>query len=348
MFRLAVVALVLGVTAGCMLAGTSVTGDPRTIDITRIAKVMVSPGTSKVLGTVRIPQALLTGSGATSPNELVTVSGATLRLVNEHGAAIASTQITDADGVFSFSEVPLGVSMTLEAEVPVNGKTLRLAKLIRPTEALTCAHVDLATTLLANKLLSTVPLLASDPGLEGADLYNLYMPLRLEDVESHVRTTLRQGLPTSVDDFITQLTQGDAASILNQMAQHDSKLVTDYQNIFERPDSSLVIDLTTSAVGTNSIGANARNLVFGVLTFKVTGAPEGAARIEYWAKAATQQKVAESTKTDTWEATLNSWNLPDGDYTIDTIAILGNGKKVLVGKSYLQIQNTIANFCPLP
>lgn len=336
--------------SACTPAGVSLSSGERSIDITRIAKVSVVPGTSKVLGTVRLPRAIVDGKSNGLLDDLVTVPGAVLRLVDENRQLIANTTsvTSDAGGVFAFPRVPLGTSMTLQAEVNLHGKTLRLSKVLRPTEALTCAHVDLATTLLADQLLSASPLLERDEALEGADLYNLFIPSRSLDVEAHVRSGLKQRPSGSLTDLLAKLTQGDTASLLGELAQQDSTLTPAYMNIFERPDSSLAINIRTSAIGTNSIGIEKRNLIFGVVTFKVVGAPANTARMEYWAKSTSQQKVAESTIRETWEASLDTWTLPDGDTTLDTVAILDNGKKVLVGRSYLSIQNTIANVCPLP
>jgi hypothetical protein len=344
-----VIGTLIGLTA-CQPAGVSVSSGERSVDLTRIAKVVVAPGASKVLGTVRLPRAIMNQESAGKLDDLVMVPGTTLRLVDEQGTPIAGTssQLSDTGGGFAFSHVPLGVSMTLEAEVAVGGKTLRLKKLLRPTEALTCAHVDLATTLVADQLLSASPLLAPDAGLELADLYNLFLPSRLLDAEARVRRNLQEETPGSLDGLLTRLSQGDASPKMGELVLRDPGLTTAYMDIFERPDSSLAINIKTSAIGTNSIGVENRHLIFGVISLKVVGAPNGTARIEYWTKSDTQRKIAESTTPGTWEATVDTWTLPDGNTTLDTVAILDSGKKVLVARSYLTIQNTVANVCPLP
>lgn len=346
---LLLVALLASLTS-CSPSGTSVASGERSVELTRTAKVLVAPGTSKVLGTVRLPRAILNGETSGSLGDLVMAPQAALRLLDETGSPFPDTggKTTNASGEFDFPRVPLGVTMTLEADVPVGDRTLRLRKVLRPTEALTCAHVDLATTLVADRLLSPTPLLAPDPGLAGAELLNLFVPSRTLETEALVRSALAQGPSASLGGLVTDLTRGDTSAKLEELAQQHPGILAAYMGAFERPDTSLEIRLRTSAVGTNSIGIETRHPLFGVASVTVLGAPAGTTRMEYWAKSDTQRKIAESTAPGSWEATIDTWTLLDGDVTLDTIAILDSGKKVLVGRSYLRIQNTVASHCPLP
>lgn len=335
--------------SGCQLGTQFLTndaGEKPGLEVKRIAKVTVSQGTSKVLGTVRLPSSLL-GSG-TSLDQQRFVAGARLELLDRHGQPISGTSVATSDegGVFSFPTAPLGVSMVLRAQVAVGGKTLVLKKLLRPSEALTCAHVDLATTAIADKLFSGHPLLLADPGLDGADLFELFNSTRLLDAESLLRSQISQAPPPTIQEVQDALAAGNTASIFDVLAPAIPGFTTAYQALFDRPDSSLGFHIT--AVGTNSIGTLDRTKVFGVITFKVVHVPEEIVRVEYWAKSDKQIKVAEATASPDFEATLDTWTLKDDEYTFDTIAVTDKNRRRLLGQTFVTIENTIGNHCPLP
>lgn len=335
--------------SGCMVGNqTGLSGFGRTgLEVQRVASVVVSEGTSRVMGTVRLPASLLDGTGASLDAPTFVTSGR-LTLLDADGQPIPQTEPAevDAQGGYSFPAVPLGVSMVLRAEIPVGDRTLVLKKLIRATDALTCAHVDLATTLVADKLFSATPLVKPDPGLAGADLFELFHPARLLGVEAHFRQRLDLAPPPSLEDVRDALVAGDTSGIFNLVEPLATGSGDAYHDMFERPDSSL--DIRISAVGTNSVPIKERPKVFGVLRFKVLNAPEGIARIEYWAKSSRPEKVAEASDTPDFLATWDSWTLPDGDYTFDTIAVFENNRRRLLGQTFVRIENTIGNHCPLP
>lgn len=236
--------------------------------------------------------------------------------------------------------------MVLRAEIPVGDRTYVLKKLLRPTEALTCAHVDLATTVVADKLLGTHPLVKPDPGLMGADLFELFHPARLLGVEAIFRKRLDKAPPPSRDDVRDALTVAQTSGIFDLLEPLTSGGGDAYHGMFDRPDSSL--DIRISAVGTNSIGVKERPTVFGILRFKVMGAPAGTARVEFWAKSDRQEKVAEGTASPDFTASLDTWTLPDGEYTFDTIAVSETNRRRLLGQTFVRIENSIGNHCPLP
>lgn len=340
--------LALGLS-GCPLANqTGLSGNGgASLEVQRIASVVVSEGTSRVMGTVRLPASLLAGTGDTLEGLAFATEGR-LELLDASGQPISQVAAVnvDAQGNYAFPAVPLGISMLMRAEIPVGGQTLVLKKLIRPTEALTCAHVDLATTVVADKVMAAQPLVKHDPGLVGADLFELFHPARLLGVESLFRQQIALAPPPGIDVVRAALVGADTSALFDQLEGMRAGAGDAYHDMFDRPDSSL--DIRIAAAGTNSIGVKDRSKIFGIIRFKVVNAPAGTARVEFWAKSKSQVKIAEGTASPDFAATLDTWTLADGEYTFDTIAISESNKRRLLGQTFVRIENTIGNHCPLP
>ncbi|MNX74006.1 hypothetical protein D3C86_1054240 [compost metagenome] len=347
--RRPLVAVLAALLLGCQSANLTATNKANQpgLAVERIAQVVVSDGTSRVMGTVRLPASLL-GQGGERFDLPRGIAAADLTLLNAAGQPIPSTATvqTDAAGAFSIPAAPLGVSMVLRAQVQVNGRTLTLKKLLRPSDALTCAHLDLASTVIADKVLSTRPLLVPDPGLVGAELFELFNPFRLQEVEKSLRRRIDQAPPPGVSEVADALAMGDASQVFDQLVAGSAEITDAYQGAFERPDSSLAIRI--AAVGTNSLGVKERPVVFGVLRLRVLNAPADVARVEVWAKSDTQIKVGESAVGPDFESTFDTWTVPDGDYTLDTIVVTTANRRKLLGQTFVTIQNTLENLCPLP
>ncbi|HEY9898170.1 MAG TPA: hypothetical protein V6D00_03205 [Pantanalinema sp.] len=347
--RRSLVVTLLALLCGCQPANMTATNKASQpgLAIERIAQVVVSDGTSRVMGTVRLPESLL-GQGGDRLDSPRGIAGAELTLLDASGQPIPNTATvrSDAEGLFSIPSAPLGVSMVLRAQAVVGSRTLTLKKLLRPSQALTCAHLDLASTVIADKLLSAQPLLVLDPGLVGADLFELFNPVRLQEVEKLLRRRIDQSPPPGVAEVGDALAAGDTSQVFDLFAAGSLDITNGYQDVFERPDSSLVLRI--SAVGTNSVGIKERPVAFGVLRLKVFNAPEGTTRVEFWAKSDRQIKIGESAIGPEFESTFDTWSVPDGDYTFDTIVVTTSNRRKLLGQTFVTIQNTLENFCPLP
>lgn len=331
-------------TAGC--PGSSL--ENAVLDITRVAKVSVDQGTSKVMGTVRIPAGALDAQ-ASDPQRWVFVEGATVAVADANGNPVAglSSVRTDASGAFSFDGVPRGVSVRVRVSVETGDRTYRMQKLLRPGEPLTCSHVDLATTVVADKLLSASPLLQQDPGLQGADLVELFKSEALEDVETSVRRWI-VGNPLDPEVWRVGLSQGGLAARLEAIAQQVPGLSQAYHDAFERADSSLTVKI--AAVGTNTVGqAPDIPSVSGILTFQVSEAPAGTERVEYWMLGnGVRQKVAEGKEGPAFKETFDSWGLPDGSYSLAPVVVGRDGSRQMLNNYRLMVDNSVATQCPLP
>ncbi len=331
-------------TAGCPGAAPELAA----LDITRVAKVSVDQGTSKVMGTVRLPAGAL-DTLATDPQRWVFVEGATVALEDGSGNPFPglSRVRTDASGAFSLDGVPRGVSVRVRVSLEAGDRIFRMQKLLRPGEPLSCSHVDLATTVVADKLLSGSPLILHDPGLQGAELVELFKPEALEDVEATVRQWI-VGNPSDPEIWRAGLSQGGLADRFDAIAQQVSGLAQAYHGVFDRADSSLTVRI--AAVGTNMVGqAPDIPSVSGILTFQVSEAPAGTERVEYWMLGnGVRQKVGEGTEPIAYKVTFDSWGLRDGSYSLVPVVVGRDGSRQMLNNYRLMVDNSVATQCPLP
>lgn len=316
----------------------------RGIEATRIAKLITDNGTSTVMGSARLPALLV--EQVPTPGSAILLPASPLRLVDAQGAPIpdVASISTDAEGSFSLPNVPLGRSAVAEVVGLLGGRKVILHKYLRPTQSLTCAHADLATTLAADKLTSDHPLVTPDPGLEGAELFELIDPAKLLAVESRLREILEND-PLERDACRQALAAGDTSALFDALVQRYPDLAALYQGSFERPDSSLGIRIT--AVGSNRAtipGADER-VVMGVLNLKAEGLPPETVKVEYVLNG---QKVAESAASPSWEAVLDTWDHPNGPYTLSTVAVASDGRREAAIRTYMLIRNALDLHCPLP
>jgi hypothetical protein len=316
---------------------------PASLAVERMAKVVVSNGTSRLMGSIRMPAPLLHHPGL--PSQLDLVPDATISvLTGQTQLGPDAKAIAVSGGQFIVKEVPVGGPLLLQATVQASGYSFVLKKLLHPSEALTCAHMDLATTLVADQIMSASPLLTPDDGLSGADLIQLFDIARLEQLEAKVRARIPDKYATLIG-LPAALTAGATAPYLAKIIGDDPTLVSQYQAVFDRPDSS--VNIRIASVGTSSVRTGDRAPVFGVLHFKVTGADPDAQRIEYWLLQQSQQKIGESTVGPSFDYTFDTWGTANGDYSLDTVEVTPKRRKLL-GVTPISIQNGVPSFCPLP
>ncbi|MBO9539270.1 hypothetical protein J7643_01605 [bacterium] len=337
----------------------------REITAVRVAKVIAQNGTSKVFGTLAMPAALQPPGAYRIGNvdadffrigqahgvsyriadtAAAPVGRARLRVVDADGNPIPNVPAIDSDahGVFSIPAVPTGVSMLITSQFVVNGETFTLKKYLRPSEALTCAQVDEASTLVVEKIVGANPLAKEDPGLEGADLFNLVDVPKLEAMEKAVRETLKSPNAPAPAVLKEALKRGKGGEVLDALLTGKPTLVDTFEQIYQRPDASLGLGI--QAVGRNSAGIPGQDgaIVFGVIKLNVPEPPADAREIQYYLNG---DKVVASQPRDTLE--LDTWHHPDGPYTLSTVALLADGKRQVLSKTYMQIRNTVTMHCNL-
>lgn len=318
------------------------------LEVAKTARVEVDQGTSKVMGTLRVPAGILDPQ-APEPDRWVFVPGAEVSLVDAAMTPIAGigSVTTDAQGGFTLERVPRGVPARVRAVFTVGGETYRMQKLIRPSEPLTCSHVDLATTAIADKLDSAQPLVSDDPALSGVDLFRLFISSALEQAESALRKQFLAEAP-ALAELRTGLSQLGIGATVDAASLRDPSVGAAYHAAFERLDGDLLVRIVAAA--NNSVGkAPAIPPVFGVLTLQVKGAPASTERVEYWLLGNDlREKIAESTDPDAYKAAFDSWKLADGAYTLAPVLVSRDGSRHVLNHYRLEIDNSVQRQCPLP
>lgn len=336
----------------------------RGIEATRISKLVTTAGTSTVMGTFSLPSGIVSNnSGSLIGNNAgnlignntasyrtaslgsgVGLSQVAVRLVDGKGVPVAGVEgvTTNGTGGYELPQVPVGRAMIVEGVIQTTTGPIRLRKYLRPSEALSCANVDLATTMVVDKLTSGSPLVSSDPGLAGSDLFELVDPAKLQEVEAALRETLVSDKAPTPSEAIAALQGGGTDALFDRVAAEKPELGSTYQETFERPDSSLGVRI--AAVGENRApipGADGP-LVIGVMDLKVAGAPPGARRIEYRISG----KVVAEGPAPTGATTLDTWTLPNGPCTLEASAVMPDGRREVLSRTYMVIRNSLDMHCP--
>lgn len=338
------------------LAGCQDPAVTRGIEATRVSKLVTTIGTSTVMGTFRLPSDIVSNnSGSLISNNAGSYRTAALgpgiglprvavRLVDAKGQPIpdVATVLTDGSGAYEVPEAPVGRAMIVEGEIQTTSGPIKLRKYLRPSEALSCANVDLATTMVLDKLLSGNPLVGSDPGLAGSDLFELVDPAKLQEVEAAVRSVLSSDEAPTASETLAALVEGGTSALFDQVAEKQPELGHTYDETFERPDSSL--GLRISAVGENRaiIPKSDGPVVMGVMEFKVAGAPFDARTIEYRIAG----KLVAQGPAPLGPATLDTWTVPNGPCTLEAMAVMPDGRRVVLSRTYMVIRNSLDMHCP--
>lgn len=324
---------------------------PRGLELTRVAKFVTEQGTSKIMGNIKLPSGVLSSLTANNAatfristlGSAVPLSNVQVRVVDLKGDPVPgiSAVQSESDGSFTLPQVPVGSSLLVEGLLEGNGAVIKLRKYIKPTEALTCAKVDLASTLIADKITSNTPLVTNDPGLQGSNLADLVNPDRLQQVEEVLRQALESQTAPGPQDLSNALVAGTAPTMFDQLVEQAPELGATYQQTFERLDSSLGVRV--AAIGNNAATIKGKEgpPVMGVMTLKPSGAPAGTVRIEYWLN---NQKLRDLPFPG--ESSLDTWTFPNGPCTLEVIAVGADGRRDSLAKTYMVIRNLPDALCP--
>lgn len=331
----------------------------RGIELTRVAKLVSDQGSSKVMGSMKLPSSIVTRLIAnnsasliannaasfriSSLGDIVPLSRIKVRVVDLKGDPLqgVSTVQTDKDGTFTLSQVPVGSTILVEGLLETHGQLIKLHKYLKPTEALTCAKVDLASTLVADKIISSNPLIKNDPGLQGSNIADLVNPDKLQQVEDDLRKALDSDSAPAPQKLSDALVAGTVPTVFDQLVEDAPYLGTSYQQTFERLDGSLGIRVAAVGSNTATIRGKEGPTVMGVMTLKPSGTPPGTVRVEYWLN---NQKIREVPFPG--ESALDTWSLPNGPCTLEVIAVGGDGHRETLAQTYMVIRNLPDALCP--
>ncbi len=322
-------------------AQSTALGSPSDLDVAEIAKYLAPDGKSKLLGSAKLPQ--LTQADRKTQAVGDPASGAKVELLDGNMQPTGIESTADADGLFSLENVPTGQTAIIKVTSVKNGQTATMRKVTRPSEALQCVKVDVASTMVTDKILSGSPLFKSDPPLEGAPLIDLFKPERVEALEE----TIRKGLVVDEEGtkeiaLILADPKGDASKLFDDVVKDAPILVDVYHELFERPDSAIAIRI--AAIGENH-NQQKKRAISGVLKMQLQGVKAGTKAIEFWFSVPRREQWALADGANDFTVTLDTWKYPDGTYTMETVLVGANGKRKMLGKITIDIVNSVAGHC---
>lgn len=306
----------------------------REIQAVRTAKVLTSEGTTRIMGGVSLGEAASKASFEAMAVSLRVADGSPLP-----GAPEAAVQ---KNGHFTVDRVPVGQAMRVQGTFAFDGQPVALERYLRPTESLSCARIDLASTLISQKLLSSNPLVSADEALEGAQLFELVNPAKLEVIETSLRKAIETHPSITPEEIVAAIRAGNTSAIFDLLMSDLPDLAALYQGMFDRPDSSLGIRISGVGRNTAPVPGTETSIVFGVISLAVQGSHPETLRIEYWLNG---RKILESSPGQ--QVSLNTWEYPNQPHSLETVAILPGGRKEVLSRTYLVIRNTLDLYCPL-
>jgi len=322
----------------------------------------LTDGTALLLGRARIPVA---GAADASLSELP-AAGATVILLARDFKTEISRATADGSGNFRIQDVPRGGASILRVVHESDAGTRTLEKLVFPTTSVECVRVDLASSLLVDKIASN-GLLKPDPLLSGRDdLLDLVQPDKLSSFEKDIRDKLSK-LPTQdVTDLLQEALKptevpdpaatpvpgsgsgagggtGSGNSLLDRLGAKDDAVADDYNDIFVRPDeASLTFNI--SATGFNSGVPDDLQRISGVVSLSLTGMPDDVTSCELWTLIPERRLLVTLTRAASWAGEFNSWPMPQGPTNLDFIGITPAGKRVLQ-RLPVFVDNSVSQLC---
>ena len=357
----------LGILSACQFPAASQRG----IDAVQVAKLVTNQGTTEIIGNMTLPSNVVSSLISNNSANLISNNAGSLisnntaqyrtcslgdpvplpriqvQVVDSKGNPLpgVSSVLTASDGSYLLPRVPIGTSMLVEGIIPTNnGQPIKLHKFLRPSDSLTCGKVNLATTLVADKLTSNNPLVKSDPALAGSDLFDLVDPTKLQAIEDDVQQALSGPNAPSPQALANALAQGTTTAVFDQLVQTSPAIGDAYQQSFARPDSSIGVKIM--AVGKNNAtikggdGSNGTTVV-GIMSLKTEGAPTDTVKIEYWLNG---KKILEAPPPGV--TTLDTWNYPNGPYTLEAFAVRSDGSRESLCRTFMVINNSLDMLCP--
>lgn len=360
--------LVALVAAGCsLLAGPQARQllAPGSLDVDDLGVVALE-GKSRVVGSVRIPKLgpVLKGFRLLTLETTPPRAGRVEALTSQLLPAGIEAEV-DPDGQFLLDLVPRDTSLVLRVVSDRNGQVATMRKITRSETDLNCVKIDIASTMVADKILSAGReglFKKEDPALQNAPLIELFKPEELNRLEEKIRGSLEFKTEEDVT-FVEQIlkSQGPsadpatgrllvpdevlpAARLFDAMVKSLPELAEDYhQRVFERPEAELRFNIKATGLVRNRTKSRLKlkgkyNLRFGQLK-------PGTEAIELWFSTPITAKLGRGDIGNQWTIALNTFAYPDGQYTMKTLLKPFGGNKRPLGSTEVAIDNSFTELC---
>lgn len=353
--------MALALAAAC---ASPVLPKPSLLNVNEQFAAILTDGTARLIGRARIPVASADGKSLSE----MPAAGARVVLLDTDFKTTVSVTIADADGNFQIDDVPRGGASILRISMTGTSTPQTVEKLVFPTTSVECVRVDLASSLLVDKIAAN-GLLKPDPALSGRnDLLDLVKPDKLAEFEKDLRERLGTLPPEEIAPLLPETlkptdpetlkatpspspgttpapgaTPSPPSSILDKLGSRDEQVADDYNNIFERPDDASLV-FRISAVGTNDGVAKEAQRISGLVDVALTGMPSDVTLCEVWTIIPSRRLLCTVDANASWRGRFDSWPMPLGPTNLDFIGHAASGKRVLQRLPVI-VDNSVSNLC---
>lgn len=331
---------------------------PKSLDITDLG-IVVSEGTSKIIGSARLPDVF--ANRKTQAVKERDTGKAKVEVLDANLNPTGFNTETDFDGQFFLDLLPKNKSYLIKVASEVDGKTAVMREVAHPTNGKECLTVDLATTIVADKILSPPggALFKEDAALHGAPLMELIKPDELAKMKATIRKciVIEEEDHARVAEILTapgpgagnaaaKLTEEPlGAKLFDDLAKEVPALIEVYhQLVFERPEAEL--KFTIKATGLVRNKDRKKNRISGTFKLKLVDVKPKTKALEFWFNSSTTKKLGAATAANEWSVTIDTRKFPDGLYTMVSILDPEGGRKRALGSADIEIDNSFLSLCP--
>ncbi|MEB3299514.1 MAG: carboxypeptidase-like regulatory domain-containing protein [Candidatus Sericytochromatia bacterium] len=331
---------------------------PRLLNVDEEFAARLTDGTARLIGRARLPLVEASGSRLSE----APAAGATVVLLGTDFKTEISRTTTDSDGNFRIDNVPRGGASILRVTRGGGAETQAIEKLVFPTTSVECVRVDLASSLLVDKIAAN-GLLKPDPLLSGrTDLLDLVKPDKLAEFEKELRDKLDDLPPSEVAPLLEDALKatdpsapspspppGDAGAgvvegtLLDKLGSQDSTVADNYNDIFVKPEEAS-LTFRISATGYNTGVPRSAQRVSGMVKVSLTGMPQDVTTCELWTIMPDRRQLLTLTGDKGWQGEFDSWSMSSGPTNLDFIGIAPGGKRVLQRLPVI-VDNSVSNLC---
>lgn len=288
-----------------------------------------SDGTARLLGhaTWPVPE----GAG-----DLVTgipAAETPLELLDAGSGELLATTVTDRSGDFRLENVPRGSTSLLRVARPagMHGGRARLEQAIFPTTSLHCARVDLASTLLVERLRREDP--STGPEGRGSSVLERLHPDVLARMEAELRERLRRPVPP---------TFAPAMAGLDDLLGEDEARRR-CEELVRPPEATLVFRLA-GGVPLHRPEPPPPRPISGLVTVTVVGMPADVLTAEVATAPPSPRHLATLTPETRWSGVADLWDLPPGSTVLDIQGVSQRGRRSLA-RIPVKVDHSVSRLC---
>ena len=322
---------------------------PGRVQVQEMLAADVTEGTARLLGRAFAPVPVQ------ARGELVEapVRGGVVELRDASGGSPTATTSVDAAGEFILDNVPRGAASLVRVVYASAGSQQAIEQLVFPTTSAHCARIDLASTLLVDRLRREDRGPVAPP--PGQSHLERVRPEAMDPFETGIREALRRAKPEAIavclpvlglalpdrEDDLEAETDETGSSPLDGLMGHD-EVRRRCDDLLVKSEASLVFRV--ASIGFNQgIPSDARSLS-GKVIVTLHRVPDDVQQCQIWALGPIPRQLATLSPGQEWTCSLDLWPLPPGPNSLDRVALTARGRRFLA-RIPIMVDPSIARLC---